>query len=213
LEKTMSNTNEHNAANETPKVKTPDILINPDAQAYMNAAIKSAVTESVSAIFASLAPVLKEMQMSPERLGAALREANRPQLSPEDIAKKLREERESLKSKEDEAELRRADAARKAACPHTDKNVRNHGIGAARKGCSGRDGQGGSEREARFAFFSEDSPRHGKVDRIVVRRQGRLIRPHGVAIHRRTRIRHRVLIGDHGVSHDPCECSIERYGL
>jgi hypothetical protein len=204
---------EHNAANETPKVKTPAEIINPQSQAAINAMIAASVKEAVSSVFAGLQPVIASMALDPKKLGEALREANRPQLSPEDIAKKLREERESLKSKEDEAELRRADAARKAACPHTDKNVRNHGIGAARKGCSGRDGQGGSEREARFAFFSEDSPRHGKVDRIVVRRQGRLIRPHGVAIHRRTRIRHRVLIGDHGVSHDPCECSIERYGL
>ena len=99
--------------------------INPESQAYINASIAAAVKEAVSAVFAGLQPTLKSMALTPETLGAALREANRPQLSPEDIAKKLREERESLKSKEDEAELRRMTAERRANCPHLDKNGRS----------------------------------------------------------------------------------------
>jgi hypothetical protein len=88
--------------------------------------------------------------------------------------------------------------------------MRNHGIGAAWKWCSSRDGQGSSEREVRIALFSKHLPRHGDVDRIVLRRQGTLICPHCVSIHCRARKRHRVFIGDHRVSRDSSECLSER---
>jgi hypothetical protein len=109
---------EHNAPNQN----QPAEIINPASQGAVNAMISAAVKESVSAIFASLAPTLKSMALTPETLGAALREANRPYDTPEKIAAKLREERESLKSKQDEEELRRQTKERQDNCAHTDRN-------------------------------------------------------------------------------------------
>jgi hypothetical protein len=86
--------------------------------------IASSVREAVAAVFANLQPVLKDMALSPEKLGMAIREANRPVITQEAIALKLREERESLKSREDEQEVRRQTAARQAACAHQDRGGR-----------------------------------------------------------------------------------------
>jgi hypothetical protein len=91
--------------------------LSPEALAVINSTTKAAVESAVAAVFASLAPVLKDMAITPDKL----REANRPY---EDPAKLARELRESLKSKQDEAENLRMNAARKAACPHVDKNGR-----------------------------------------------------------------------------------------
>ncbi len=88
--------------------------LTPEQLAAVNAMVGAAVRE----VFAALAPVLKDMALTPEKL----REANRPY---EDPAKIQRELRESLKSKEDEAELARMTAARRANCPHVDKNGRS----------------------------------------------------------------------------------------
>lgn len=115
---------EHTEIPKNEKIPQPTELISPAAQGFINAAIASAVKEAISGVFASLKPTLEAVSLTPEKLGAALREANRPFDTPEKIAARLREERESLKSKEDEAENRRATAARQASCPHTDKNGR-----------------------------------------------------------------------------------------
>jgi hypothetical protein len=92
--------------------------LSPEALAAINTATAKAVQEAVSAVFASLGPVLKDMAITPEKL----REANKPY---EDPAKLARELRESLKSKADEAEIQRITLARRAACPHVDKNGRS----------------------------------------------------------------------------------------
>lgn len=85
-----------------------------EAIAVINTTTAKAVQEAVTAVFASLAPALRDMAITPEKL----REANRPY---EDPAKAAREKRESLKSKQDEAEIARATAERRAMCPHVDK--------------------------------------------------------------------------------------------
>jgi hypothetical protein len=92
--------------------------LSPEAIAMINTATAKAVQEAVTAVFQSLAPVLKDMAITPEKL----REANKPY---EDPAKVAREKRESLKSKQDEAEIVRVTLARRAQCPHLDKNGRS----------------------------------------------------------------------------------------
>jgi len=91
--------------------------MSPEVQAIVNSTVAAAVKEAVSGVFANLAPLLRDMAITPEKL----REANRPYEDPEKIKRELRE---SLKSKKDEAELRRMDAERKANCPHLDRNGR-----------------------------------------------------------------------------------------
>ena len=91
--------------------------LSPEAIAMINSATREAVQSAVEAVFKSLAPVLKDMAITPEKL----REANRPYEDPKKLARELRE---SLKSKEDEAESRKAIAALRASCPHVDQNTR-----------------------------------------------------------------------------------------
>jgi hypothetical protein len=99
-------------------VKTPTALITPEAQAFVNASISAAIKEAVAGVFSSLGPILKDMQMTPDKIRAA----NTPYIDP---AKEARNKRETEKSKADEKELRAMDAARKAACPHMDQNQRS----------------------------------------------------------------------------------------
>jgi hypothetical protein len=99
------------------QLKVPVAAINPEIQAYMNASIGAAIKEAVAGVFASLGPILKDMQMTPDKIRAA----NTPYIDP---AKEARNKRETEKSKQDERELRAAEAARKAACPHLDQNSR-----------------------------------------------------------------------------------------
>lgn len=91
--------------------------LSPEIMATINASTSAAVKEAVSAVFASLAPMLKDMAITPEKI----REANKPYVDPAKIARELRE---SLKSKADEEEQRRLDRARRDACTHLDKNGR-----------------------------------------------------------------------------------------
>lgn len=110
---------------ETPKnekIPQPTELISPAAQGFINAAIASAVKEAISGVFASLKPTLEAVSLTPEKLGAALREANRPFDTPEKIAAKLREERENLQSREQDAEMRRQQRERQENCAHQDRN-------------------------------------------------------------------------------------------
>jgi len=92
--------------------------LSPEALAMINTATAQAVQAAVKSVFENLGPVLKDMAITPEKL----REANKPY---EDPAKIAREMRESLKSKADEAEIQKMNNARKAACPHLDKNGRS----------------------------------------------------------------------------------------
>lgn len=108
--------------NETPKVKVPESLITPEAQSYLNQAIAASVKEAVAAVFAGLAPTLQSMALTPAALGEAIKIANTHQPTPAEIAKIKREERESLQSREQDREMREQIAARKANCPHADKN-------------------------------------------------------------------------------------------
>lgn len=98
--------------NEQPKV--PEALINPAAQSYMNSAISSAVSEAVKSIFENLAPMMKEMALTPEKIKAL--QTKLP--SEEEKKRKDRDERESAKSKADEAQLRLATAKFRANCSH-----------------------------------------------------------------------------------------------
>jgi hypothetical protein len=107
-----------NEVKENAKIPTPAAVIGAEAQGFINASISAAIKEAVSGVFASLGPILKEMQMTPEKIRAA----NTPFVDP---AKVARDKRETEKSKQDEKELRAMDAARKAACPHLDQNQRS----------------------------------------------------------------------------------------
>lgn len=89
-----------------------------EAIGAINMATQAAVQSTIEALMKGLIPVFKDMAITPEKL----REANRPY---EDPKKKLREERESAKSKQDEKELQELTAARRANCPHLDKNGRS----------------------------------------------------------------------------------------
>jgi hypothetical protein len=92
--------------------------LSPEQLAMQNAAISAAVREAVSGVFAQLAPLLKDMAITPEKL----REANKPYVDPKDIARKLRE---GLKTKAEEKALREATERARAACQHLDANGRS----------------------------------------------------------------------------------------
>jgi len=95
--------------------------LSPETLAAINASTGAAVQEAVKAIFTQFAPLLQSVASMPD----ALKDALTPKQTEEQRKKILREERESLKSKADEAEQRKADRARKDACPHLDKNGRS----------------------------------------------------------------------------------------
>lgn len=106
--------------------------LSPEMLANINTATQKAVQEAVSAtvaaVMASMAPLMRDMALTPEKL----HELTQPRLTETQIkdeakarARVLREERESLKSKADEEEIRRITQARRAACPHVDKNGRS----------------------------------------------------------------------------------------
>ncbi len=99
------------------KIPIPTSLLNPEAQAFVSASISAAIKEAVSGVFASMAPLLEKLAMTPEKIRAA----NTPYRDP---AIEARNKRETEKSKQDEKELREAEAARRAACPHLDQNSR-----------------------------------------------------------------------------------------
>jgi hypothetical protein len=110
---------------EEKKVKTPSDLLNPEAQGHVNVAMSSAISEAVSAsvaeavkgIFASLAPVLKDMQLTPEKLNAL----KQPYVDPETVARNLREAKQT---RAQDAENRKNLELKKASCPHKDQNMR-----------------------------------------------------------------------------------------
>jgi F0F1-type ATP synthase epsilon subunit len=94
--------------------------LSPEMLGMINTMTSTAVSEAVKAVFAGLVPVLQDMALTPEKIQAL----KAPPIDPAAIAKAKREERENLKSKADEEAARRAERARKDACPHIDKNGR-----------------------------------------------------------------------------------------
>ena len=94
--------------------KTPESLINPAAQSYMNQAISASVAEAVKSIFENLAPMMKEMALTPEKIKQI---QTRTPTKAEEL-RDLREKRESAKSKADEEQLRRETAKFRANCGH-----------------------------------------------------------------------------------------------
>lgn len=86
----------------------------PEQLANQNAMISAAVTEAVKQVFASLAPVLKEIALTPEKL----RDINKPYKDPAAIARELRE---MTLWKADEAENRRLEKQRQDNCLHQDE--------------------------------------------------------------------------------------------
>jgi hypothetical protein len=94
---------------ESPKVPTPTSALTPDMQAYTSAMI----TEAVKAVFASMAPMLSSIALTPEKLAEAERLRRAP--DPAAIARALREHRLAA------ADLEEAERTKKAnqnACPH-----------------------------------------------------------------------------------------------
>ncbi|HXA78724.1 MAG TPA: hypothetical protein VNV41_16435 [Candidatus Acidoferrales bacterium] len=97
--------------NEAPLATT----LSPELMAAMNAQTSAAVAEAVKGIFAGLAPVLKDLQMTPEKLAAL----KAPYVDPAVVARELRE---TANSKAQEDEIRKMTKARQASCLHIDKN-------------------------------------------------------------------------------------------
>ena len=93
----------------------------PEMAAVVNSAVAAAVKEAVASTFAAMAPILKDMALTPEKI-AALKE---PAIDPKARARVLREERENQNSKEQEDEQRRADKFAKDHCTHKDKNEKD----------------------------------------------------------------------------------------
>jgi hypothetical protein len=98
-------------SNEQQKHDTPAELLTPAAQAYVNMQTAAAVREAI----AGLVPVLKELQLTPEKLNALKQPYQDPAIA-------ARELRETKNSKRQEEEIRQQTAARQANCLHQDKN-------------------------------------------------------------------------------------------
>jgi hypothetical protein len=101
--------------------------LSPEALGAVNMATAAAVKEAVAGVFAALGPMLKEISaanaMSPEKLGAVLREAGKdPKKEARDAAAIEREIREMLIWKEDEEQNRKLIQDRQDNCPHIDEN-------------------------------------------------------------------------------------------
>lgn len=92
-----------------PKVKTPEVLLTPEAQGYINQTISTTVRE----IMAAWAPILEKVALTPEKLAEAeaLRRAPDPSV-------RAREQREKKLMMEDEAESKRNRDALQKSCPH-----------------------------------------------------------------------------------------------
>lgn len=92
--------------------KMPAELLTPDAQAAMNALISAAVASAIGA----LAPVIKEIGFSPEKM--AEYERIRTQPTNKEILAQLRDKRERRLQQEDEIAARATRAASQKNCPH-----------------------------------------------------------------------------------------------
>lgn len=95
------------------KIVQPDSLRTPAEQASINAMITQAVRE----VFASMAPVLQSIALTPEKLAEAQRLGRQP-----DAAVLAREARERQNMREDLANAERDKLAKQAACSHQDAN-------------------------------------------------------------------------------------------
>ena len=80
------------------------------------------VRETVKSLMVELGPVFRGMQISPEKLAEAFKEANKPYEDPAKIASELRQRQ---KTRKDFLEARAMTEARQKACPHKDKNDKN----------------------------------------------------------------------------------------
>jgi hypothetical protein len=78
---------------------------------------KEMVREVVKELFKEMAPIFKDIALTPEKL----REANKPYEDPAKIARELREQQ---KWREQETEKTKQMAARQANCSHMDKNMK-----------------------------------------------------------------------------------------
>lgn len=98
---------------ETPKLKLPDELLNPAAQAATNAMLAAAVKEAVASAMAAIAPILQSVAMTPEKIAQAeqLRRAPDPKAVE-------REARERALTQQEAEENRRNRENIQASCPH-----------------------------------------------------------------------------------------------
>jgi len=108
------------------KVSTPSELLSPEAQGHQNVAMSAAISEAVSqavaqsvkSIFEGLAPVLRDLQLTPEKIN----DLKKPFVDPDVVARNLREARQTRKQDE---ENRKNNAALRANCPHQDQNQKD----------------------------------------------------------------------------------------
>lgn len=91
------------------KTSPPEILLSPEAQAYMNTAISTSVRE----VFQSVMPLIEKFAMTPEKIAEA--EALRRAPDPALVA---REKRERELTRQEAEENRQNLLRRQAACAH-----------------------------------------------------------------------------------------------
>ena len=89
--------------------------LQPETLALINTSVSNAVQEAIKSMFSGLAPVLRDMALTPEKLEAL----KAPYVDPKKLARELRE---SAQSKEQEAETLKQLEWRRAHCPHLDQN-------------------------------------------------------------------------------------------
>jgi hypothetical protein len=119
---------------ENKKVGTARDLLTPEAQAQVNQSMSAAVqeatasavpdataaavAEAVKSVFAQLAPFLKDLQLTPEKLN----ELKKPFEDPLVLARNAREARQTRMQ---DAENRKNNELMRANCPHLDQNKRD----------------------------------------------------------------------------------------
>lgn len=97
------------------KIQTPNSVLTPEAQAFMNQSISAAVRE----VFLQMAPMMQSIALTPEKLAEAERIRREP-----DPNVKAREIRERLLMKEDLDAAREQKERMQANCTHKDPNMR-----------------------------------------------------------------------------------------
>ena len=102
----MGNDNQHESNRSS--------ALSPEQLATVTAMTSAAIKEAISAVFQQIGPVMKSMDLTPEKI----REMNRPYIDP---AKEARQKREMLLWKQDEEERLKNERLAKERCTHLDE--------------------------------------------------------------------------------------------
>jgi hypothetical protein len=105
-------------SNEAEKLPNRSSAPTPAEIGAQNVAMAAAVREAVAGVFAQLAPFLKDMAITPEKL----REGMRPYEDPAKVARALRE---GERTRQEQAQIDASTKAARENCPHLDNNGRS----------------------------------------------------------------------------------------